>query len=49
MTQRNNPVQTLQAMPIGVPESLRVALGLAVVLVLVLLITGLHGAGFGYV
>ncbi len=49
MTQRNNPPQMLQDMPTGMPESLRVALGLALVLVFISLITVLQGAGFGYV
>lgn len=53
MTQRNTLLQTFQATPIGVPESLRVAPGLAPAFVLTLLvlvlITVLHGAGFGYV
>lgn len=55
MTQRNNHPQTLQAMPTGMPEALRVAPGLApitvavLVLVLINLITVLTGAGFGYV
>ena len=58
MTQRNNHPQTLQAMPIRMDESLRVALELApiaaasitlVALVLVVLITVLTSAGFGYV
>lgn len=51
MTQRSNFPHTIQATPTGVQESLRVALGLApvVVLVLITLITVQLGAGFGYV
>jgi hypothetical protein len=53
MTQRNNHSQTLQAMPIGMHEPLRVALAFApiaaLVLVLVSLITVVTRAGFGYV
>lgn len=53
MTQRSNFPQTIQAPPTGVPDSLRVAPGLApvvaLVLVLITLITVQLGAGFGYV
>jgi hypothetical protein len=53
MTHRNNYSQTLQAMPIGMDEPLRVAFTLAPIavfaLVLLSLITVLTGAGFRYV
>jgi hypothetical protein len=48
MTQRNTTAKALQAMPTGMPESPRLALALAV-FVLISLITVLSGAGFGIV
>ena len=58
MTQRNNHSQTFHAMPLRMDEPLRVASRIAPVaaasiavftLVLVVLITVLSSAGFGYV